>query len=251
MFEHMMYALKPLRQRDKPLHLQAEGALRTLSEHPDFAAGALLPDEITLASRLGVSRGTVRAALGRLVTEGMLKRKAGVGTRVVQRAGESAVTAWRSLTREVARRKIPVELYRLELDIRLAPKEVATALYIGAKSKVLRLDRVRGWAGEPVLHSRSWFHPRVSFSEGEKFDRPLYDIIADSSGLTATRAYEEFGAEIAAPDLSRDLRVKRGAPLLLRRHTVFDEIDRPFEYAEVHYVSGRFTLTLDLRRDGP
>ena len=38
-------------------------------------------------------------------------------------------------------------------------------------------------------------------------------------------------------------------PLLLRRHTVSDANGRPIEYAEVQYVSERFTLTLDLRRE--
>jgi DNA-binding GntR family transcriptional regulator len=44
------------------------------------------------------------------------------------------------------------------------------------------------------------------------------------------------------------LRVPPGAPLLLREHTVFDPGNRPFEFAEVRYVSSRFTLTMDLRR---
>jgi DNA-binding GntR family transcriptional regulator len=43
--------------------------------------------------------------------------------------------------------------------------------------------------------------------------------------------------------------VRPGSPLLLRCHTVFDASGRPIEYAEVQYVSSRFTLTLDLRRD--
>jgi GntR family transcriptional regulator len=250
MFEHMdaLRSIRPLRQGDSPLHLQAENALRALADHPDFSNGALFPDEITLASRLGVSRGTVRAALSRMVSEGRVERKAGVGTRVVKRAAESAVTAWRSLSREMARSNIVVQLFRLNLDSRPAPKDAAAALHVSPNAETLCLDRVRGWDGEPVLRSRSWFHPRVRFREGEPFKQPLYDIIAQTSGLNATRAYEEFGAETAGEELSVDLAVERGAPLLLRRHTVFDEIDRPLEYAEVHYVSARFMLTLELQR---
>jgi hypothetical protein len=41
---------------------------------------------------------------------------------------------------------------------------------------------------------------------------------------------------------------RRGAPLPLRRHTIFDQIDRLLEYAEVLYVSARFMLTLALQR---
>ena len=253
MFEQMtpLQALRPLRQGDRPLHLQAENALRALAEHPDFANGTLFPDEVTLANRLGVSRGTVRTALSRLVSEGRMERKPGVGTRVVRPAAESALNAWRSLSREMASRNIKVELYQHNLTKGPAPKHVAEALHIVPECRILRLDRVRGWGGKRVLHSRSWFHPHVQFREDEKFDRPLYDIIAETSGFNATRAYEEFGAKAAGAGLSHDLAVKPGSPLLLRRHTVFDEIDRPFEFAEVHYVSARFLLTLDLRRGAP
>ena len=57
---------------------------------------------------------------------------------------------------------------------------------------------------------------------------------------------------VAAPAaLARRLQVSTGEPLLLRRHTVFDKGKRPLEFAEVHYVSSRFALTLDLKREPP
>ena len=62
-------------------------------------------------------------------------------------------------------------------------------------------------------------------------------------------AKEEFLAISANTTLAKALEINKGAPLLLRRHTVFDAGSRAFEYAEIHYVSSRFTLTLDLRRD--
>ena len=36
--------------------------------------------------------------------------------------------------------------------------------------------------------------------------------------------------------------------LSLRQHTVFDPGNRAFEFAEVRYVSSRFTLAMELRR---
>jgi len=50
---------------------------------------------------------------------------------------------------------------------------------------------------------------------------------------------------------ARLLQTPRGSPLLLRRHTVFDPGNRAFEFAEVLYVSSRFTLSLDMRRGEP
>lgn len=47
-----------------------------------YPAGSMLPTEAALCERFGVSRITMRAALGELRERGMISRRAGVGTRV-------------------------------------------------------------------------------------------------------------------------------------------------------------------------
>ena len=125
---------------------------------------------------------------------------------------------------------------------------MARALQVQDGAKVLRLDRVRGWEGRPVLHSRSWFHPRLQLAASADFNRPLYEMIRDETGAVAAGAHEQFSAVKAPAALARRLRVTAGDPLLRRCHTVADVGRRPLEFAEVHYVSARFTLTLDLQR---
>ena len=49
------------------LHVQIERLLHDLIRCPPYSAGALLPDELIMASRLGVSRGTVRESVLNLV----------------------------------------------------------------------------------------------------------------------------------------------------------------------------------------
>jgi GntR family transcriptional regulator len=234
-----------------PLHAQIERELRRMMALPEFQKGALFPDELTLANRFGVSRGTVRVALTRLVNQRLLERKPGVGTRVLPIPAESSIGEWRSFSREMARRNISVESYFLDARRFAAPDRVAQALQITAGTEVLRLDRVRGWANRPVLHSRSWFHPRLRLAEAADFSKPLYELIQAETGSVADSAREELSAVPAAAALARHLKVPTGEPLLLRCHTVFDTGKRPMEFAEVHYVSARFTLTLDLKREAP
>jgi len=241
--------LAPLRSGGLPLHRKAEESLRKLLDEPAYSQGGLLPDELSLANRLGVSRGTVRTALLRLVSEGRLERRAGVGTRVVRRSTESAISAWRSFSREMARHGVEVRMFRCELRALRAPEVVAESLRVPVGTVVQRLDRVRGWDDVPVLHSRSWFHPRVRFAKGEAFTRPLYDLVGEVSGRSADRASEAFAAVAATGSLAKDLKVRANSPVLLRRHTVYDTQGSPLEFAEVHYVSERFTLTLDLKRE--
>ncbi len=232
-----------------PLHAQIERELRRMIALPEFQNGALFPDELTLANRFGVSRGTVRVALMRLVNQRLLERKPGVGTRVLPAPAESSIGEWRSFSHEMAKRNIPVESYFLEARRHAAPERVAQALQIAAGTEVLRLDRVRGWGKRPVLHSRSWFHPRLRLTESADFSRPLYELIQAVTGAVADSAREELSAVRATGALARHLEVQLYEPLLLRCHTVFDTGKRPMEFAEVHYVSARFTLTLNLKRE--
>jgi GntR family transcriptional regulator len=232
-----------------PLHAQAEKLLRDMIRRREYRVGALIPDELTLANQLGVSRGTLRAAIARLVTEGLLERRAGVGTRVTRPKTESGITAWRSFSREMAAKGIQVENYSLNFTEVDANDAAAKVLEVPRGSKLWRLDRVRGWGAQPVLHSRSWFHPRLRMSAQQDFSLPLYETIAKETGIVAEQAFEEFKAVAANVAMADLLQIEKGEPLLLRRHVVFDRSSRPIEFAEVHYVSSRFTLTLDLRRE--
>ena len=234
-----------------PLRAQVEQLLRQLVHQPDYQKGALLPDEVALAAQLGVSRGTVRSGLSKLVFEGVLERKAGVGTRVSSRHLESGIRAWRSFTREMAAKGITVQNLRLDYRRVAASPDAALALQVNKGTKLWRLERVRGWEGKPVLQTTSWFHPRLGLKGTEDFARPLYASIEKAAGVRPHHAREEFLATSADARAARSLQVTKGTPLLLRRHTVFDPGNRPFEFAEVYYVSSRFTLTLDMRRGEP
>src|SRR5919202_1190609 len=55
-----------------PLHAQLTDALRRLIREGHLGQGAELPGELELATMVGVSRHTVRHALGTLVSEGWL-----------------------------------------------------------------------------------------------------------------------------------------------------------------------------------
>jgi GntR family transcriptional regulator len=232
-----------------PLHAQIESELRKMMKLPKFQNGELFPDELTLANHFGVSRGTVRVSLARLVDQGLLERKRGIGTRVLPAPAESSISEWRSFSQEMASRNITVECFFQDVRRFAATAAVARALQIAEGTEVLRLDRVRGWESQPVVHSRSWFHPRLQLAESADFSRPLYDLIQEVTGAVVESAREELSAVCAPAAMARRLKVKEGEPLLKRCHTVYDKGKRPVEFAEVHYISARFTLTLDLKRN--
>jgi GntR family transcriptional regulator len=228
-----------------PLHVQIERLLHDLICRPPYSTGALLPPELTMASRLGVSRGTVRESILNLVHRGFLERRKGLGTRVVQ----TGLVSWASLTGEMRRKGIEVQSFVLEVSEKIAEGKIAEALQVPAGTPVKYLDQVRGWDDRPVLQSRSWFHPRLKLSGKEDFRRPLYELLRAETGFLADHAREEFLGVTANGPTARRLKVKKGTPLLLRRRTSFDSQGLPIEYAEILYDTADVSVTLTSRRE--
>ncbi len=69
-------------ERPKSITTQVSDLLAERIRNHDYAPGSRLPSESELAAQLGVSRATVRSALARLATQGLVLRKQGDGTYV-------------------------------------------------------------------------------------------------------------------------------------------------------------------------
>lgn len=65
--------------RRKPLYAQAGKVLEDLLVHRQYRIGDRIP-EVELVQSLGVSRATIRAAVGRLAGRGLLVKRQGSGT---------------------------------------------------------------------------------------------------------------------------------------------------------------------------
>lgn len=232
-----------------PLYAQVTELVRAMTRDPKYRKGGLLPDEITLARTWGVSRNTVRTAMNDLVNEGVLHRRSGVGTRVRPDRLASGVAAWQSFTKEMERRGVEVERLSTRCGEVAANGEIAEALDLKAGTRVLLLDRVRGWEGIPSVDFQSYLHPRLGLRPDDDYGRPLYELITERSGIVAERSVDEFAAIAADKAAAKRLAVRPGSPLLLRKRTVFDTGGKPVEFACVTYRSDRFALTFTLEKE--
>ena len=232
-----------------PLHHQAEALLRSMTRDPAYQSGELLPPETDLARRLGISRSTLRAAIDRLVQDGLLVRRRGHGTRVTSPGKRrSKLESWESFTRELAAQGLTAQTFEARFRPVKASRDVALALNIDQDTKVYLLERVRGCENRPAAVFQSWFHPRLNLQGDEVFDRPLYELLEEWSGIRPEHSHESLSAVTASSRLARQLGVVKGAPLLRRVRRVTDPGGRPVEYAVNHYRSDRFDYTVDIRR---
>jgi GntR family transcriptional regulator len=232
-----------------PLHLQAEELLRELIKDPQYAT-KLLPNEVDMAKQLAISRTTLRQALNKLVYEGLLIRKKGIGTRVAEASVSSKSNNWLSFSQEMKARGIPIRNFELHISWVHPDEEVAHFFEIKNERKVLKLERLRGRMEGPFVYFVSYFHPRVGLTGEEDFTRPLYEILETEHSVIANLSKEEISARAADKFISSKLEVEAGSPILLRKRFVFDQGERPIEFNLGYYRADSFVYTLESRRGG-
>ncbi|GAB3926077.1 GntR family transcriptional regulator [Mucilaginibacter myungsuensis] len=232
-----------------PLHLQAEELLRNMIKDPQYADGKLLPNEVDLAKQLAISRTTLRHAINKLVYDGLLIRKKGVGTKVAGVEVSSRSNNWLSFSQEMQARGIPVKNFELHISWVLPEGPVANFFEIAPDKKVLKLERLRGRQEGPFVYFVSYFHPRVGLTGEEDFKRPLYEILETDHSVIADLSKEEISARVADKTIAAKLEVESGSPILFRKRFVFDRGDRPIEYNLGYYRADSFIYTTESRRE--
>jgi len=86
-----------------PLHYQIRQALAAAIRRGEWLPGAPIPSEPQLSARLGVSRMTVRQAIGELVAQGLLVRQRGRATRVAMLPVEQSLGRFYAFAYEMDR----------------------------------------------------------------------------------------------------------------------------------------------------
>ena len=160
-----------------PLHAQVEELVRDMIKSPEYKDKAFLPNEMSLAKQLGISRNTVRQALNKLVYEGLLIRKKGVGTRVADKNVNTRAQNWLSFSQEM--KSSGIEIINFDLKVSWVDSDERTSLFfdIPIGKKIFKLERLRGGSDHPFVYFVSYFHPRIGLTGKEDFTRPLYEIL--------------------------------------------------------------------------
>jgi len=232
-----------------PLHIQAEELIRKLINDPQFKDGKLLPNEVELALQLGISRTTLRQALNKLVYEGLLIRKKGVGTKVADMPVSSKSNNWLSFSQEMQARGIAIKNFELHVSWVYPDDKTAGFFEITTDQKILKLERLRGRTEGPFVYFVSYFHPRIGLTGEEEFKRPLYEILELDYNTMAQLSKEEISAKAADKFIATKLEIEAGSPILFRKRFVFDQNDKPIEYNLGYYKADSFVYTVESRRE--
>lgn len=240
----------PVAELPQSLHAQLRDALRARILDGRLAPGAKLPSESELTAAHGVSRITVRQALGALQNEGLIVKLHGKGAFVSQPRASQSLNRLQGLNEALAPEHHALSSMRLVWREVKASAVVARQLRLAAGEPVYQLQTLRYMDRQPLSVNSSWLLrglgerlARVDFSQ-----RDLIDVFEQEGGLQIGEAQLDIGAGTARAQDAKLLQIEPGAPVLEVGRLLHDASGTPVQLETAVYRADTFRYKLNLRR---
>ena len=229
------------------MHAQIEDWLAGEIAVGALRAGQRLPTEQDLAAWFGVSRMTLRHALGELARRGLVTRAVGRtgGTFVAEPKLEQDLTTLAGFSEQLRRHGMVAGARVLAAAGRQASPAEAAALGLAEGDPVHDVRRIRLADGMPIAVEHSLF-PAVLFPGMLecRLDGSLYELLEVRYGLRPHRARESLEPVTAGIREAEALDVAEGAPLMLVERTAYAQSGQPVEFARDLFRGDRTRLVI-------
>ncbi len=235
-----------------PLHHQVYVVLRQQIIDGQYQPGKALPSEHKLEELFKVSRITVRRALDRLASEGLVVRRHGKGNFAQPVITPPPIdTNLRGMLENLLAMGLRTRVDLIEFDYVPASPEVATRLELQQGAIVQRVVRVRHHENTPFSFLTTYVPETVgrTYGPNDLLERPLLSLF-EKAGIKVARADQTITAKLADTRVAPLLEVEIGAALLGIRRLVRDEKGRPVELLEALYRPDIYEYQMAMTRKG-
>ena len=241
-------------KRDSPLTLsyQLKQILEEMVSSGKYKIGDPFPTERDIAEQFGVSRITVREAIGHLVYQGILRREQGRGTFVTQPKAYEKINELISYTQDMRNRGMKPSSKVLALKLERPSWEVMNSLRLGESDKVIKLARLRLADKEPMTIQTVYLSYNVCPEVYEKdFDwtTQSLNIVLKDFGFKFLSAVNRISADIANDLEAELLEIPSGSPLLIGEQISYLTNDKPIETLKSVYRADRYDIVVNLNQE--
>jgi GntR family transcriptional regulator len=233
-----------------PATVQLAEQIKALILKQQLSAGTRLPAERELMAASGLSRITVRAAVGVLEKQGWVVRKQGLGTFVAEPLDQELSSGLRTITEVLLDRGVTPHIEVLGFAVEPAPPNVARVL---GNPETLTIRR-RYSDGEQVVALVTIYLPAEVMSaaeplrSGEPATETTYTMWEHRLGVRIKEALHQIHAAGAPADVAAALEIEEGAPTLVLERVSYAHDGRPLEVVVFHYRPERYGFTVVLPR---
>ena len=226
-----------------PLYRQIRGLITRSLESGEWGPGDVIPSESELATRFGVSQGTVRKAIDEMAAENLLVRRQGKGTFVATHNDPRSFFRFLRIARNDGElppvKSVPLECWRAK-----AGADVAARLGLESGAAIIIIRRLLRFGGEPVVFDEIYLNgelfPDLTLEILTAEETSLYSLFEGQYGVRMIRADERLRAVVADRVSADALKVPEGSPLLLVERVTFTYADKPVEWRRGFYSTKHF-----------
>ena len=229
-----------------PRYLQLRRHLYQAIRSGEIEPETPLPPEREIASMTGLSRVTVRKAMGALVQEGLITQRRGSGSFVADRAQrvEQSLSGLTSFTEDMASRGMTVRSKWIERGLFLPTAKEIEVLDLGEDAYVARLARLRSAEGVPLAIERASL-PQNILPNPLQVETSLYEVLGQS-GNRPVRAIQRISATNLKAEDADILNVEVGVAGLKIERTSYLPSDKIVEFTQSIYRGDKYDFVAQL-----
>lgn len=234
----------------QPLYAQIKDTLRDRILNGTYAPHSQMPSEHELCALFGVSRITVRQALGDLQKEGLVFRLHGKGTFVSKPKAFQNVTSLQGFAEAMSSMGYEIVNQLRSFRIIKADRHVAQRLNLPEGAPVAEIHRVRMLNREPVSLELTWVPEALGkrLANADLATRDIFLILENDCGVPLGHADVSIDAILADDDIARALRVEDGSPVLRIERLTHDASGNPIDYEYLYFRGDAFQYRLRVDR---
>jgi len=215
--------------------------------------GERLLSEPEMAKKLGVSRATLREAMRTFESQGLIRRRQGVGTFVVNNENviNSGLEVLESIETLAKKTDLNVSMGDLQIIHINADSEQAKALDLEVGTPLVEVSRVIYAGGRPVAYLIDILSNDVLSSHDLEngFTGSVLDLLLKRGSPPLDYSQTEIKVSLASSKIARDLEIQRGHGLLLFVAYLYTKEGRVVDYSKSYFLPGYFQFEI-VRRVG-
>ena len=208
----------------EPLYSLIASQAEALVTSGRWQEGDRLPPERELCKDFGVSRATLRQALGELEERGLITRHQGRGTFITKPRVQLPIVGVFSIRDAMEAHGLTMTTKVLRVETVEASRQLAADLACLPGDEVIFIERLRLADGEPMVldtaHLRGDLFPDLAGIDFEQ--RSLYDVLESDYGRIVAEAQETLEPVILTPRECELLEVPQHTTALLTRRLTTD-----------------------------
>ena len=229
-----------------PLYYQLAQSIEQAITSGELAPGDRLENELSLTTRLGLSRPTARQAIQELVNKGLLVRKRGVGTQVV-RSQFSRDERLTSLNSDLVQAgKVP-STQLLSYSVGPLDADVASALDASdiTEQEFIKVRRLRLADDVPLAILTNYLPASFELTREILEQRSLYATL-QSLGVNLKIAHQRISARLMTDEEAELLDEESPCACLTVDRITYDDTGRFVEFGRHAYRAAQYSIQSNL-----